>query len=108
MKYQRLSLPLLCVALTACDPSAGPPQGTSSAQAQYDAQSAEYDRQLKASEQQAQEADRILKRQVAILELSERDAKRMDALLQKWEEQSKRYDAILTKWEQQPSPSAPK
>jgi hypothetical protein len=106
MNFHHLTLPLLCAALAGCDLSSGRSQGTSNSQ--FDAQTAEYDRQLKISDQQAEEADRLLKRQMAQMDISERDAKRMDALLKKWEEQAKRYDAILTKWEGQPVPFAPK
>jgi hypothetical protein len=107
MKPRQLSLLLICVTLTACDLSSWRQQRVSAQQSQFDAQTVEYERQLKLGAERAQEADRMLKRQMAIIELSEQQAQRMLALTTKWEEQAKRYDAILSRWEQQPAPSAP-
>jgi len=107
MKPHQLVLSLICIALTACDSSPSRSPTASSQQSQFDAQTAEYDRQMKAGAERAQEADRMLKRQIALIELSEQQAQRMMALTTKWEEQAKRYDAILSRWEQQPIPSSP-
>ncbi len=107
-------LPLLAAALgiAGCNPAGSWTQyPTQQAQAQYAAQAAEYDRQLKTGEEQMKRTEEQLalseqqaKRVDEQLDVSEKQAKRMEALFEKWDEQARRYDAILTRWEQQPAP----
>ena len=100
-------MPGCCLALAACDLSPLRSQGGGQSASHFDAQTAEYDRQLKAAGEQTEANERAMKRQLALLERSEKQGDRMDALIVKWEEQAKRCDAILSRWEQQAAPPAP-
>ena len=79
--------------------------GTSNSQ--WDAQTAEYERQMKVGADQLKRSEEMYDRDEVLLKKHEKSAERMDALITKWEQQTERFDRVLEQWEKiGASPSA--
>ena len=66
---------------------------------QWEAQNAEYDRQMKAGADQLKRAEEMYDRDEVLMKKQEKLEERMDALLTKWEKQTERFDRVLDQWE---------
>ena len=70
-----------------------------STSSQWEAQYAEYDRQMKVGAEQLKRSEEMYDRDEVLLKKQEKLEERMDALMSKWEKQTERFDRVLDQWE---------
>ena len=75
---------------------------------QWEAQNAEYDRQMKVGADQLKRVEEMYDRDEVLLKKQEKLEERMDALMTRWEKQTERFDRVLDQWEKMGASSVAK